>query len=288
MRTMFTNVAAYKFAQLEGLEVLREQLRTLCAQQSLKGTIMLSPEGINLFVAGEAAAVATLLATLQTVAGLEDLTWKESLSAKQPFRRMLVKLKKEIIAFGIDGIAPARKSSPKISAQVLKQWMDEGKPLTLLDTRNDYEIRMGTFHGALPIGVNHFRDFPAATRQLPSELKQQTIVMFCTGGIRCEKAGPFMEAEGFQQVFQLDGGILKYFEECGQAHYDGDCFVFDRRVCVDSQLRQTSAAVCYCCQMPVTPQEQVDPRYVVGVSCPFCHGGHTSAQSAHKPAGEAV
>lgn len=284
---MFTNIAAYKFAQLGSLDELREQLRTLCALNSLKGTIMLSPEGINLFVAGEAEAVAILLDTLRSVAGLEDLTWKESVSAKQPFRRMLVKFKKEIIAFGVAGIAPARKSSPKVSPQVLKQWIDEGKPLTLLDTRNDYEIRMGTFQGALPIGVNHFRDFPEATRKLPPEMKEQTIVMFCTGGIRCEKAGPFLEAEGFRKVFQLDGGILKYFEECGQAHYEGDCFVFDRRVCVDSQLRQTSAAVCYCCQMPVTPQEQVDPRYVVGVSCPFCHGGNASAQSAPMPVGEA-
>ncbi len=268
---MFTNVAAYKFAPLECLEQLREQLRTLCAQHSLRGTIMLSPEGINLCVAGEGEAVTALLCTLRSVAGLEDLTVKESFSEKQPFRRMLVKLKKEIIAFGLDAIAPARKSSPKISAQVLKQWIDEGKPITLLDTRNDYEIRMGSFQGAMPIGVNHFRDFPEATKKLPTDMKQQTIVMFCTGGIRCEKAGPFMEAEGFQQVFQLDGGILKYFEECGGAHYSGDCFVFDRRVCVDSELRQTSAAVCYRCQMPVTPQEQVDSRYVVGVSCPFCH-----------------
>lgn len=283
---MFTNIAAYKFAPLENLEVLREKLRALCTEQSLKGTIMLSPEGVNLSIAGETSAVEALMVALRSVAGLENLTVKESVSAKQPFRRMLVKLKKEIIAFGIDGIAPARASSPKISAQVLKQWIDEGKPLTLLDTRNDYEIRMGTFHGALPIGVNHFRDFPEAARKLPSELKDQTIVMFCTGGIRCEKAGPFMEAAGFAQVFQLDGGILKYFEECGQSHYDGDCFVFDRRVCVDSQLRQTSAALCYCCQMPVTPQEQVDPRYVVGVSCPFCHAGTAAVAPQARESGE--
>ncbi len=268
---MVTNVAAYKFAPLDGLESLRERLRELCAHEHLKGTIMLSPEGINLFVAGDAESVERLLQCVRSVEGLHDLVAKESLSAKQPFRRMLVKLKREIIAFGIDGIAPARKSSPKIAAHELKQWIDEGRPLTLLDTRNDYEIRMGSFHGALPIGVSHFRDFPEATRRLPEHLKDETIVMFCTGGIRCEKAGPFMEAAGFQRVFQLDGGILKYFEECGSAHYDGDCFVFDRRVCVDSELRQTNAAVCYACQMPVTPQEQVDSRYVVGVSCPHCH-----------------
>lgn len=277
---MFINVAAYKFAPFEGLPELREQLRSTCAAHQLKGTIMVSPEGINLCVAGERRGIDALLAHLQGVPGLEDLSWKESVSAKQPFRRMLVKIKKEIIAFGIDGIAPAQKTSAKVSARLLKQWIDQGRKLTLLDTRNDYEIRMGTFRGAIPIGVSHFRDFPEATRRLSAQLKEETLVMFCTGGIRCEKAGPFMEAAGFQNVFQLDGGILKYFEECGGAHYEGDCFVFDRRVCVDSQLRETDAAVCYCCQMPVTPQEQVDPRYVVGVSCPFC-----APRPASAPAG---
>ena len=279
---MFTNLAAYKFAPLENLEELRARLQSLCAEQALKGTILLSPEGINIVIAGGAAAVARLMCELRGLAGFEELTAKESFSVKQPFRRMLVKLKKEIIAFGIEGITPAHKSSAKISPQLLKQWIDEGKPLTLLDTRNDYEIRMGTFRGALPIGVDHFRNFPAATKQLPDELKEKTIVMFCTGGIRCEKAGPFLEQAGFQQVFQLDGGILKYFEECGQAHYDGDCFVFDRRVCVDSQLRQTDAALCFCCQMPVTPQEQVDARYIVGVSCPFCHAESAGGGSVPK------
>jgi predicted sulfurtransferase len=212
-----------------------------------------------------------LLTELRSITGFEDLNPKESFSENQPFRRMLVRLKKEIIAFGVEGIEPGKKSSAKISAQTLKQWIDEGKPLTLLDTRNDYEIRMGTFEGAIPAGVEHFRDFPNAVEKLSPELKERTIVMFCTGGIRCEKAGPFMERAGFQNVFQLDGGILKYFEECGGAHYKGDCFVFDRRVCVDSQLCETSAAICFSCQMPLTEQEQRHPHYLVGETCPFCH-----------------
>ena len=276
---MFTNIAVYKFAPLSGLETLREKLQGICRDCELKGTILLSPEGINLFVAGTQSSIQTLLTELRSITGFEDLNPKESFSENQPFRRMLVRLKKEIIAFGVEGIEPGKKSSAKISAKTLKQWIDEGKPLTLLDTRNDYEIRMGTFEGAIPAGVEHFREFPDAVEKLSPELKERTIVMFCTGGIRCEKAGPFMERAGFQNVFQLDGGILKYFEECGGAHYKGDCFVFDRRVCVDSQLRETSAAICFSCQMPLTEQEQRHPHYLVGETCPFCHPSREPSNS---------
>ncbi len=257
---------------LAGLSELREQLRSVCRAGDLKGTIMLSPEGINLFVAGTRVNIDMLLGTLRAVAGLENITPKESRSETQPFRRMLVKIKKEIIAFGVHGIDPATRTSKKISAKMLKQWLDEGRPLILLDTRNDYEIRMGTFRGAVPAGISHFRHFPGAVEKLPANLKHQPVVMFCTGGIRCEKAGPYMEREGFQNIFQLDGGILKYFQECGGAHYEGECFVFDRRVCVDSALQETGSASCFACQMPLTPQEQKDARYVKGVSCPFCIG----------------
>jgi len=276
---MFTNIAVYKFAPLADLETLREKLQGICRDCELKGTILLSPEGINLFVAGTQSSIQILLMELRSIKGFEDLNPKESFSENQPFRRMLVRLKKEIIAFGVEGIEPGKKSSAKISAKTLKQWIDEGKPLTLLDTRNDYEIRMGTFEGAIPAGVEHFREFPDAVEKLSPELKERTIVMFCTGGIRCEKAGPFMERAGFQNVFQLDGGILKYFEECGGAHYKGDCFVFDRRVCVDSQLRETAAAICFSCQMPLTEQEQRHPHYLVGETCPFCHPSREPSNS---------
>lgn len=233
----FTNVSAYTFTPLENLPALRERLRTVAHAGGLKGTILLSPEGINLFVAGTRDAVASLLSAIRTVPGLEHLAGKESLSAAQPFGRMLVKIKREIIAFGVPGIDPARRPTPKLPARTLKQWLDEGRPVTLLDTRNDYEIRAGTFRGAVGTGIRRFRDFPAAVRHLPAEMTDQPIVMFCTGGIRCEKAGPLLEREGFTQVHQLDGGILKYFEECGGAHFDGECFVFDERVAVDAELR---------------------------------------------------
>ncbi len=218
---------------LEDIPVLRSRLLELCNSWGLKGTILLSVEGINFFVAGEPDKTELLLGELRQLPGLADLQIKVSQTDHQPFRRMLVRIKKEIIAFGVEGIDPAQRTSPKLAAKELKQWLDEGRPVTLLDTRNDYEVRLGTFKNAHPIGIDHFRDFPAAVGRLPAAMKEQPIVMFCTGGIRCEKAGPFMEREGFNSVFQLEGGILKYFEECGGAHFDGECFVFDQRVGLD-------------------------------------------------------
>ena len=265
-----TNIAAYRFAELSDLKPLRERLMGLCREQSLKGTILLSTEGINLFVAGSASGIESLLRALRELPGLEDLAPKISLSEDQPFSRMLVRIKKEIIAFGVEGIHPARRTSPKLPAATLKQWLDEGRKVTLLDTRNDYEIKLGTFRGALPAGIDHFRDFPQAVAKLPESLKDEPVVMFCTGGIRCEKAGPYMESQGFRNIHQLDGGILKYFEDCGGAHYDGECFVFDQRVGVDPALRETDSSQCFNCLSPLTAEDQSDPRYVAGRSCPFC------------------
>lgn len=265
-----TNIGAYRFAELTDLEPLRERLMGLCREQSLKGMILLSTEGINLFVAGSATGVNSLLWTLRELPGLEGLVPKLSLSEVQPFSRMLVKIKKEIIAFGVEGIHPARKTCPKLPATTLKQWLDESRKVTLLDTRNDYEIKLGTFRGALSAGIDNFRDFPQAVARLPESLKDEPVVMFCTGGIRCEKAGPYMESQGFRNIHQLDGGILKYFEDCGGAHYDGECFVFDQRVGVDPALRETDSSQCFNCLSPLTAEDQSNPRYVAGRSCPFC------------------
>jgi UPF0176 protein len=264
------NIAAYKFVSLPDLRSLRTRLLALCRSWELKGTILLSAEGINLFVAGEREKINLLLAELHSLPGLEDLQLKISETEHQPFTRMLVRVKKEIIAFGVEGINPAQKTSPKLAARELKQWLDEGRPVTLLDTRNDYEVKLGTFKNARPIGIDHFREFPDAVRKLPPELKEQPIVMFCTGGIRCEKAGPFMEREGFKKIFQLDGGILKYFEECGGAHYNGECFVFDQRVGLDPSLQETESTQCFRCLTPLTEADQQDARYVSGQSCPYC------------------
>lgn len=267
---MFTNISTYRFAPLSDLKPLRERLLEKCKGWNLKGTILLSTEGINMFVAGPREKIDLLMHEVWRVPGLEGIEPKYSESAHQPFTRMLVRIKKEIIAFGVEGVNPAKRTSPKLKAVELKKWLDEGRPVTLLDTRNDYEVKLGTFEKALPIGVNHFRDFPAAVAKLPEKMKDEPVVMFCTGGIRCEKAGPYMESVGFKHIFQLDGGILKYFEEVGGAHYQGDCFVFDQRVGVDPSLAETPDSQCFACLAPLNSEEQKDPRYVLGKSCPYC------------------
>ncbi len=266
----FTNLAAYRFVSLGELVPLRDDLREFCAVQEMRGTILLSPEGINLVVAADRKACDRLLVRLRALPGLADLTAKVSESDHQPFNRMLVKIKKEIIAFGVAGIDPARRPAPRISPLQLKQWLDEGRAVTLLDARNGYEVKIGTFRGACSLDLDHFRDFPEAAGRLPEKMKQEPVVTFCTGGIRCEKAAPLLEMAGFTQVFQLDGGILHYFEQCGGAHFEGDCFVFDKRVALDPTLCETGAAVCFVCQSPLTALEQQDPRYVESVSCPNC------------------
>jgi len=267
------NLSCYKFAPLDGLEELRTRLLDATKAQDLKGTILLAPEGINFFLAGTRAGLSAILEVIRAVPGLAGIQPKESPSSEQPFKRMLVKVKKEIIAFGVEGVDPARRPAAKISAQQLKQWLDEGRPVTLLDTRNDYEVRMGTFKGAVAPRIWNFRDFPSAVEKLPAELKTRPVVMFCTGGIRCEKAGPFMAMQGYADVLQLDGGILKYFEEVGGAHYDGECFVFDERVGVGPDLRETGSVICFNCQMPLTLEDQRRPDYVYEQTCLHCVDG---------------
>lgn len=266
----FVNIAGYKFVTLDRLSERREQLRDQCGKLHLKGTILLAPEGINLFIAGERVAIDEFLTELRRDGPFADFEVKESPSDDQPFSRMLVRLKKEIIAFNVDAVDPRRKTSPRIAAADLKSWLDEGQDVTLLDVRNDYEIEIGTFKNAVNIGIDHFRHFPDAAKSLPEELKKRPIVTFCTGGIRCEKAAPYLEQLGFESVYQLDGGILKYFEECGADHYDGDCFVFDKRVAVNPQLAETPVELCFACQATLTAEEQQSPQYVPGQSCPHC------------------
>lgn len=232
------HLSAYKFTPLACLSELRERLLHSALAAGIKGTVLLSPEGINLFVAGTPTGGRDFLTAVRKTPGLEDLSARESQSAAPPYRRLLVKIKKEIIAFGVEGIDPARRPSSRLAPRALKQWLDESRPVILLDTRNDYEVSQGTFRGAQHARISRFRDFPAAARKLSPALKAQPVVTFCTGGIRCEKAAPFLEREGFENVFQLDGGILNYFEHCGGAHYDGECFVFDERAGLDPSLTE--------------------------------------------------
>ena len=265
------NIAAYKFTPITRLAELRRVLRRVTARLKLRGTILLAGEGINLFVAGQEPSVERLLDRLESDEEIGPLEAKRSYTHYQPFNRMLVKVKREIIAFGVEGVAPGEHTSGRIAPAELKQWLDEGRDFTLLDTRNRYEVKLGTFASAVTPDIDHFRDFPKVAEGFPSEWRTRPLVMFCTGGIRCEKAGPLMERLGFEDVRQLDGGILKYFEEVGQHHYRGDCFVFDQRVAVDSALRETGAAQCYACQAILTEQEQESPHYIKDESCPHCY-----------------
>lgn len=270
-RNSFVNISSYRFVELDDLEQRREHLREATEACELKGTILLSPEGINMFLAGLPENMDRFLKVLRSDPLFADLEVKESFSDYQPFNRTLIKIKKEIIAFGREEVNPIRQTSPKLPAKELKKWLDEGRPVHLLDTRNDYEVEIGTFENAIPAGVDNFRDFPEAVRRLPETMKDEPIVMFCTGGIRCEKAGPFMQQEGFNKVYQLDGGILKYFEECGGDHYEGDCFVFDQRVAVDPELKETDYTQCYVCQEVVSPEQQKSEQYSPGHYCPACY-----------------
>lgn len=267
----FLNIAFYKFVELKNLQEMRPILKTKAVALSLKGTILLSPEGINAFLAGEKEKVFEFLKFLRTYPELSDIDVKESWSEKQPFTRMLVKIKKEIISFGIPEVNPAKKTGPRVSAQELKTWLDENRDVVLIDTRNQYEIKLGTFKNALDLNLKTFRQFPKKMQELAPELKDKTMVMFCTGGIRCEKATALAVQMGFEKAYQLEGGILKYFEEVGGAHYEGECFVFDQRVAVDPRLEQTKAAQCFRCRSPLTAEEQSSATYVPNQSCPYCH-----------------
>lgn len=239
------NLAAYRFIEIDQPEAWRAALRARCDALALRGTILLAPEGINLFVAGTAAATDAFVAYLRDDALFEGklatLGYKRSRSAHQPFQRMLIKVKAEIITMHAPAIQPAQGRAPAVDARTLKTWLDRGhddsgRPVVMLDTRNAFEVAMGTFAGAHDYRLEKFSEFPAAVAAQREELAGKTVVSFCTGGIRCEKAALHMNALGIEHVYQLEGGILKYFEEVGGAHYRGDCFVFDERTALNPRL----------------------------------------------------
>ena len=232
----FINLAGYKFVPLERLSELKASFKECCGTLGLKGTILLSPEGINVFVSGPRLAVTRFKAFAHADSRLAGLRFKESVSSYQPFKRMLVKIKKEIIALRVAGLDPTAQRAPAVTPAELKRWLDEGRDVVLLDTRNAFEVQTGTFRDAVHLNLKSFGEFPRAADQLDESLKGKTVVAFCTGGIRCEKAAPVLIQKGFRNVFQLDGGILHYFEECGDAHFKGRCFVFDQRTALDGNL----------------------------------------------------
>ena len=228
------NISAYKFINLADAPVLRETLHSQAQALALKGTVLLAEEGINLFLAGDAQAVRQFVFQLHADARFADVKPKESWSATQPFQKLLVKVKREIIRMNHPSIRPASGRAPAITAATAKRWLDqghddEGRAVVTLDTRNQFEINHGTFEKALNWGLTKFTEFPDAVLAHKDELQDKTVISFCTGGIRCEKAAIYMRNAGLEHVYQLEGGILKYFEEVGSAHYQGGCFVFDER-----------------------------------------------------------
>ena len=238
------NISAYKFVDIDDPQGLREPWLARALDDGLKGTILLSQEGVNLFLAGPEAAVRSFVGFMHQDARFADIAPKESWSDSQPFKRMLVKCKREIIRMDHPTIRPAGGRAPSVLAQTVKRWLDQGhddqgRPVVTLDTRNAFEVDAGAFEGAIDWRITRFGEFPAAAQAHLAELEGKTVVSYCTGGIRCEKAAIYLKELGVESVYQLEGGILKYFEEVGGAHYQGDCFVFDERVGLAPDLSAT-------------------------------------------------
>jgi UPF0176 protein len=241
------NISCYKFVALPDAQDLRQPCLDNALARRLKGTILIAEEGINFFLAGSADDVRGFVDWLRTDARFADLAPKESWSATQPFRKMLVKVKNEIIRMNHPSIRPAEGRAPAVTPETAKRWLDqghddEGRPVVTLDTRNQFEVDAGTFKNTINWGITKFTEFPDAVQAHLEELHDKTVISFCTGGIRCEKAAIYMRNAGLPHVYQLEGGILKYFEEVGNDHYDGGCFVFDERRAVGADLSATGLA----------------------------------------------
>jgi len=267
---LIVNIAGYRFVDLPDRDEIRSQLLDYCIGSDLKGSILLGPNGINFSLAGPSDAIDSFINHIEDDERFIGIPLKFSYTDYQPFRRMLVKKKKEIISLGMDEIKPADFTAPHVSPGELKRMLDAGEEVILVDTRNEYETRLGTFVGALDLKIPTFRDFPDAVAKLPDSLRSKKIVMYCTGGIRCEKASVVMLKDGFEDVMQLEGGILAYFEECGDSHWAGDCFVFDQRVALNHNLVETNYEVCFKCRQPLSMDEQQSENYQINQYCPYC------------------
>jgi UPF0176 protein len=277
---MYTNIAFYKFVCIEDPAAFQAEINALCLSLNLKGTIIVAKEGINSCLVGQEASIDQFIDHMRRDERFSDIDFKKSFSERVPFRRMLVKLKKEIIPMGFEYVQPAKSTGKYVQALELKQWLDNQEDLVILDTRNDYEVEVGTFREAINPNLKMFRDFPEwVETQLKTheDWKTKKVITFCTGGIRCEKATAFMQHIGFENVYQLQGGILKYFEETHRAaknednHFDGECFVFDYRVAVDKNLDPTSQySVCFNCWNTLTQEDLTRPEFKQNVSCHHC------------------
>ena len=277
--SQFVVAALYKFVTLNDYQQMREPLLHHCNEAGVKGSLLLASEGINGTIAGSREGIDRVINYLKADPRLAELEHKESFDDKQPFYRMKVKLKKEIVTMGVDGIDPNLVVGTYVKP---KDWNDiiSDPEVVLLDTRNDYEVAIGTFKGAVDPSTESFREFPGYVRENYDPSKHKKVAMFCTGGIRCEKASAFMLKEGFEEVYHLEGGILKYLEEVPQQQslWEGECFVFDNRVAVNHQLEKGQYDMCHGCRLPITEADTQSPLFEKGVSCPKCHDQLTDQQ----------
>ncbi|WP_378948873.1 rhodanese-related sulfurtransferase [Mesorhizobium sp. ANAO-SY3R2] len=278
---IFSVAALYRFCRLEGFEALRAPIADFCCARSIKGTLLLASEGINGTVAGTEQAIAELIAHLQSMPEFVGLEVKYSSAAEMPFHRMKVRLKREIVTMGVEGIDPLRSVGAYVEPDAWNALISDPETI-VVDTRNDYEVSIGTFSGAVDPQTKSFREFPAWVENHRDELEGRKVAMFCTGGIRCEKATAYVKSLGIDEVFHLKGGILKYLEEvpAEQSMWEGECFVFDERVSVSHGLAEGEAELCRACRHPLKPEELTSPKFVSGISCPHCHEVRTDEDRA--------
>ena len=269
-KNLFLNIAGYKFERLDRLDTLIPEFQDKCDELELKGSVYLSPRGINFSISGTEANIEKYIDFMESDSQFLNIPLKKTYSETQPFRRMKVRLKKEIISLGRDDIDPRELTGEYVSPQELLSMYENNEDVIVLDTRNEYETRVGLFENALDLQLDTFRDFPKAIEQLPEEYKDKQIVMYCTGGIRCEKASAVMLKAGFTNVKQLEGGVLDYFKETGGKYWNGDCFVFDERVALDTDLNETEYIYCYICREPLSAEEKASPDFKINEYCPYC------------------
>ena len=264
------NVAGYKFEPLYDVEVLVPEFQSVCDDLELKGSVYLSPNGINFSLSGSEESIEEYLHFMEQDKRFLDIPLKKTYSETQPFRRMKVRPKKEIISLGRDDINPRELTGGYVTPKELYSMYENNDDVIVLDTRNEYETRVGQFENAVDLQLDTFRDFPNAIEQLPEEYKDKQIVMYCTGGIRCEKASAVMLKAGFSDVKQLEGGVLDYFKETGGKYWNGDCFVFDERVALDTELNETEYIYCYICREPLSAEEKASSDFKINEYCPYC------------------
>lgn len=273
--------ALYKFTRFTDFEQYRELILNLMLGNEVKGTLLIAAEGINGTISGTRQSIDTVLDYLRSIEAIGSFTFKESYTSKQPFYRTKVKLKKEIVTMGVENIDPLQSVGRYVKPSDWNALISD-PDVTLIDTRNDYEVQIGTFQNAVNPNTDTFREFPEYVARELDPNKHKKVAMFCTGGIRCEKSTAYLREQGFEEVYHLEGGILKYLEEVPseESMWQGDCFVFDNRVSVNHDLEKGSYEQCFACRMPITKEEQQSAAYIKGESCPHCMNKATDEQKA--------